>query len=167
MWNSPLFQSYEVKRDGTVLIGGAEGIGKYEGYQDDGETYTFKYYSPKLTFGDASKGKMLKKLNPTLIGGPNTTVFLKWSYDFDTNYSSRAITVSNQIPYYYNEAASLYGESTDPLDPYTPAEYTAEIAVISRPKINGNGFGTLVTVGVEAEINGYEFSIQKSTCSLL
>lgn len=161
VWDSALFKAYERKTDGTVLVGNSEGIGEYTGYQDNGAAYTFKYYSPALTFGDASKGKMVKKINPTLIGGPNTTVFLKWAYDFNSFYNTRQFDVSNQIPYYYNEAASLYGESTDPADPYTPAEFTSGTAVISRPKINGSGFGSLVTVGVEADINGFEFSIQE------
>jgi hypothetical protein len=151
VWDSSLFKAYERKTDGTLLIGNSEGIGEYSGYQDNGNKYVFKYYSPALTFGDASKGKILKKINPTLIGGPNTTVFLKWAYDFEQFYNAREFKVSNQIPYYYNEAASEY----------TVAEFTSGTSVISRPKINGSGFGSLVTVGVEADINGYEFSIQE------
>jgi hypothetical protein len=150
-WDSSLFKCYERKTDGTLLVGNSEGIGEYTGYQDNGSTYSFKYYSPALTFGDSSKGKMLKKINPTLIGGPDTTVFLKWAYDFDSFYNTKEFLVSDQVPYFYNESATEY----------TVAEFTSNIDVISRPKINGTGFGSLVTIGVEADINGYEFSIQE------
>ncbi len=56
-WPGTGFTSYARKEDGTLLIGNGNGISTYTGYQDNGESYRFKYYSPGLTFGDPSRLK--------------------------------------------------------------------------------------------------------------
>ena len=61
-WPTTGFTSYSRKDDGTLLIGSAQGIGKYSGYQDNSSSYRFQYTSPELSFGDPAKLKFLKKV---------------------------------------------------------------------------------------------------------
>lgn len=149
-WTSLPHKSFEVKTDGTLFVGTTDGLGTYSGYKDNTAAYRFRYYSPGLTFGDPSKLKMLKKLRPTLVGANNSVVFIKWSYDFNTTYSTQKFTVGNQTPYYFNEAASEY----------TVAEFTGG-NLTTRPTVNTTGNGSVVTIGLESEINGFALSLQE------
>jgi len=158
-WTGAFFKSFERKTDGTVLMGSTEGVSNYDKYTDNNLPYRFKYYSPALAFGDASKFKLVKKINPTIVGGSTATVFLKWGYDFDDVYNSVTLGVSQSVPAYYGTA--FYGTSPDSGGAsFTEAQYTGG-TVISRPRVNGTGSGTLVTVGLEADIGGSELSLQE------
>jgi hypothetical protein len=147
-WPSVNFNCFERKTDGTVYIGSADGIGVYSGYLDNGSPYRFKYYSPGLTFGDASKLKLLKKLRPTIVGGNNATVFLKWAYDFKTTYSTQAYTLGEQIPAYF-------GVAEFDIDEYSGGVLT------NRRAVNATGGGAIIVIGIESDINGSAFSIQE------
>ena len=59
-WPSVKFKSFARDRDGTIYIGTTDGIGKYDGFDDNNVSYIFRYSSPGLTFGDPSKIKILK-----------------------------------------------------------------------------------------------------------
>lgn len=157
-WTSALFKSYERKNDGTLLVGTDDGVGEYSGYSDQyndsgtikTSSYRFRYYSPGLTFGDPSKVKFLKKLRPTLVGANSATIFVKWAYDFGTTYSTQEFTVGNQTPFYFNEPASEY----------TVAEFTGGNTT-TRPPVNATGGGSVITIGLESEINGFALSLQE------
>ena len=147
-WPSTGFTSYTRLEDGTFYIGTSNGISEYTGYQDNGLGYRFKYYSPSLTFGDSSRIKILKKLKPTLVGANNATVFMKWAYDFQGTYSTAEFTVGDQI-------TGFYGESE-----YTTVEFTGG-ALTNQRSLNATGYGTSVVVGLEAEIDGSQLSLQE------
>ena len=147
-WVGTGFTSFTRLENGTVYVGTTNGISQYAGYQDNGLKYRFKYYSPSLTFGDASRVKILKKLKPTLVGANDATVFLKWAYDFDTTYSTAEFTVGTQISGYYGESE------------YTTVEFTAG-QLTSQRSLNATGYGTSVVVGLEADINGTALSLQE------
>ena len=147
-WPSNSFKSYERKPDGTLYIGFSEGVGTYSGHSDNGSSYRFRYYSPGLTFGDPSKLKILKKLRPTIVGANSATVFINWAYDLQTAYKTQEYTVGNQQPAYYS-----IGE-------FNIAEFTGgELA--SRRAINTTGDGTIITIGMESDINGFPLSLQE------
>ena len=147
-WVSTGFTSYTRKEDGTLLIGTSKGISEYDGYQDDGSPYRFKYYSPSLTFGDSSRIKILKKLKPTLVGANNATVFLKWAYDFKSSYATAEFTVGDQI-------TGFFGVSE-----YTAVEFTGG-ALTNQKSLNATGYGTSIVVGLEADIDGSQLSLQE------
>ena len=147
-WPSTGFTAYTRLEDGTFYIGTSDGISEYTGYQDNGLGYRFKYYSPSLTFGDSSRVKILKKLKPTLVGANNATVFLKWAYDFQGTYSTAEFTVGDQI-------TGFFGESE-----YTTVEFTGG-ALTNQRSLNATGYGTSVVVGLEAEIDGSQLSLQE------
>jgi len=147
-WPGTGFSSYTRKEDGTLLIGTSKGIGKYDGFSDDGVKYRFKYYSPGLTFGDPSMLKRVKKIRPTLVGANSATVFLKWAYDFDSFYRTAEFTVGNQQPAFYSESEFNVAE-------FTGGELT------SRRAVNATGGGGIITIGLEADINGFALSLQE------
>jgi len=147
-WLSTGFSSYARKENGDLLIGTINGISQYAGYEDNGNTYRFKYYSPSLTFGDASRIKILKKLKPTLVGANNAAVFIKWAYDFKGTYATSEFTVGDQITGYYGESE------------YTTVEFTGG-ALTNQRSLNATGYGTSVVVGLEADIKGSQLSLQE------
>jgi len=147
-WPSTGFTAYTRLDNGDFYIGTSEGISQYTGYQDNGLGYRFKYYSPSLTFGDSSRVKILKKLKPTLVGANNATVFMKWAYDFKGTYATAEFTVGDQI-------TGFFGESE-----YTTVEFTGG-ALTNQRSLNATGYGTSVVVGLEAEIDGSQLSLQE------
>jgi len=149
-WPSILFKSLHSsdRESGRLLIGGAHGIGVYSGYDDDGETYRFKYSSPELSFGDTAKLKFLKKIRPTMIGGSGQPIAIKWAYDFGTRSGSATITPTISNPTEYNVAE------------YNIDEYTSGSLVV-REGVNANGSGLTLAITIEADINGTELSIQE------
>jgi hypothetical protein len=101
-----------------------------------------------LTFGDPSRLKILKKIRPTLVGANSATVFLKWTYDFETYYKSQEYTVGNQNPGYYG------------VSEFSVAEFTGG-ELTSRRVVNTTGDGTVITIGLESDINGFPLSLQE------
>jgi hypothetical protein len=148
-WPGTGFTSYARKEDGTLLIGNGNGISTYTGYQDNGESYRFKYYSPGLTFGDPSRLKILKKLRPTIVGANSAIMFLKWAYDFGTFFQTAEFTVGSQVTAYYNE--NEFNSTAE----FTGGDLT------SRRGINATGGGGVITIGLEADIDGSGLSLQE------
>ncbi len=147
-WPSVTFESFERSKDGTLYIGSSGGVGEYDGYSDNGSSYRFRYYSPGLTFGDPSKIKILKKLRPTVVGANSARLFVKWAYDLSTDFRTQEYTVGNQQPAYYG------------IDEYDLGEFTGgELA--SRRAVNTTGYGTIITIGMESDINGFPLSLQE------
>jgi hypothetical protein len=101
-----------------------------------------------LTFGDPSKIKLLKKLRPTLVGASGTTVFIKWAYDLDTDFKTYEFTVGNQTPAYFGIDEFGIGE-------FTGGELT------TRNPVQATGNGSIITIGLEADINGSALSLQE------
>lgn len=147
-WTSVPHKSFELKTDGTVYIGTTDGLGTYSGYADNTTAYRFRYYSPGLTFGDPSKIKLLKKLRPTLVGAAGSTVFMKWAYDLATDFNTYQFSVGNQVPAYFGVDEFSVGE-------YTGGELT------TRNSVQATGNGSIITIGLEADINGSALSLQE------
>lgn len=148
-WLQCPFKCFASKEDGTLYTGGAFGIGIYDGYSDDGEPYLLRYLSNPLAFGDPSRTKFLKKIIPTVIGNGSTVANIKWAYDYSDSFLSAAITLKNS-------SASEYGTAE-----YNIGEYSSTGVAITKQGVQASGSGTVVTVGVEAEIDGQSFSLQE------
>jgi len=134
--------------DGVLYIGTTDGVCTYDGYLDGAESYTMKYYSPNLTFGDSSRLKILKKMRPTIIGGSGSVVNFKWGYDFSGNFKTAITTLS------------IAGVSQYGLDEFGIGEYSTGV-VSTTVNINTTGDGASVVVGMEAEIGGSAMSLQE------
>ena len=148
-WSSLYPLSFTVLEDGTVYIGKDSGIVKYSGYLDGTEKYEMRYFSNPLDFGNTSNLKFLKKFNLTIIGGQSTPTTLNWGYDYAQNYTKQAFIFGTGTLAEYGIA-----------EYNTTGEYTSSI-LINTPKVNTSGSGEVVTIGLEAEINDAQFSIQK------
>lgn len=134
--------------NGRLLVGGAHGIGTYSGYNDNTDTYRFKYTSPELSFGDSAVLKMLKKIRPTIVGGSSQPVTLRWAYDFGSKSKSFAIVTTASAPSEYNTAEFNVGE-------FSFGNF------VIRDSVNTNGSGSTLSISVEADIDGTELSIQE------
>ena len=148
-WPGTGFTAYARLEDGTLYIGNGNGISEYTGYRDNGKPYRFKYYSPGLTFGDPSRLKILKKLRPTIVGANSAIMFLKWAYDFGNFFQTAEFTVGNQVTGYFNE--SEFNSTAE----FTGGDLT------SRRGINTTGGGGVITIGLEADIDGSGLSLQE------
>ena len=147
-WPTSLFTAYHRKDNGDLLVGLVGGIGQYTGYTDNGTSFRFKYYSPSLSFGDSARIKILKKIRPVIFGGNTSSVFLKWAYDFDTDYKTASINIGDQVPSYFGIAE------------YNIGKYNQGF-LLNRSSVNATSSGATVVVGVEADINGFEMSLQE------
>ena len=148
-WSSIKPLSLALLDDNSIYIGLSSGVVKYNGYLDGTEKYQMRYFSNPLDFGNTSNLKFLKKFNVTIIGGESTEAILNWGYDYTANYTKQALV--------FTSSATLaeYG-----IAEYNIAEY-ASSGTINTPKVNTSGSGEVVTIGIESEINGVSFSIQK------
>ena len=147
-WRDTGFTSYSRQDNGTLLIGSAQGIGKYSGYQDNGGSYRFQYTSPELSFGDPAKLKFLKKIRPTIFGGEDSNIFFRWAYDFNSSASSATITLSS-------DATSEYNVAQYNIDQFSSGQF------LSRNNVNTTGSGGTLAINMESDIDGKEMSLQE------
>ena len=136
--------------DGTLHFGNVLGINKYNDYLDNTSTYRLKYYTNPMSFGDATRLKILKEISLTIVGGQNSTVAINWGYDHTESYSKQTFTLaSTNIAEYgvseYNVSSSEYNNSI----------------IIDTARIKPNKSGNIVTIGVEAVINQGALSLQE------
>ena len=136
--------------DGTLYLGNVKGINEYSGHQDDTSSYTMRYYTNPLSFGDASRLKILKEINFTVIGGQGSPVTVNWGYDYTEGYTKQAVTVANASIAEYGK--SEYNVST--------SEYSATI-IIDKAKAKATGSGRVVTIGLDCTIDERSLSIQE------
>lgn len=149
-WNSIQPQALCRTRSGDLLLGKGQGIAKHDGYQDNGVGYQMNYFTNYIDFGAPSNLKLLKNLKITVIGGSATDVTLNWGYDYSYAYKKRRFTLSTQVIAEYNIAE------------YNIGEFNAGV-LVNRPNVNASGGGQVVQLGVEAEIDGSQVSIQRLT----
>jgi len=148
IWDSIEPKAFCVTQDRNLLIGKPGYIGKYFGYADNTSSYRLQYYTNYFDFDAATALKLLKKIGAVLIGGTNQSVAIKWGFDYSEGYQATTYTLDTAIVYEYG-----IGE-------YNIAEYSSGI-VLDRFSINAGGQGTVMQLGLEADINGNPLSIQK------
>ena len=149
-WTSFAPRALCARRNGDVLFGFDDGIAQYKGYADNTENYRFKYFTSYLDFESPSNLKFLKKINITIIGGQNTNAILNWGYDYSAAYTTEVFTFSSGNIAEYG--VSEFNVAT--------SEYNAGV-IINEPRVNTSGNGSVVQIGLEADVNNAPFSIQK------
>ena len=148
-WSAVNPRGFSVFADDSLYMGRVNGIVKYDGYLDNEVQYQMRYFSNPTDFDTAANLKFLKKFNLTIIGGQSTQTTLNWGYDYTSSFQKQEFTFGSS-------SIAEYG-----LTEYnTDGEYSASI-IIQTPKVNSTGNGSVVTVGIEAQINNASFSIQK------
>jgi hypothetical protein len=151
VWNNITPKAFAYTRSKDLLLGQESFIGKYENNLDNDASYRLKYYTNYFDFGSPTALKILKKINMTLVGGTGADLIVKYGFDYSPNFLSRSITLGN-----INIAE--YGVAE-----YNIGEYTAGV-VFDNKQINASGSGNVLQIGMEAEINGFELSLQKLDC---
>lgn len=150
----------------TVLLGANDDLLFYADFTDrQTDSYVFSYESNPLTFGDSVREKFPKRYDVTTVTRDvPTQISARWGTNGTLEYS-KTIDVDSQAPgFYYNPdyvvaetfdlaGLMLYG---DPDSLYGRGETT-----LKRYRINTKGAGPLITLGLDATINGGLFSVQE------
>lgn len=157
IWDSLEPKALCVTQNRELLLGKPGYLGKYSGHSDNNVAYRLQYYTNYFDFDAPTSLKVLKKVGWVLIGGTNQAVAVKWGFDYSEGYQAITYTLDSATVYEYNNSTvdSIPG-STE----YNIAEYTSGI-VLDRFSINAGGSGTIMQLGLEADINGNPLSIQK------
>jgi len=153
-WDTISPQALLRTRAGDLLLGKENGIALYDGFTDNGSPYQMSYFTNYIDFGAPSNLKLLKNLKITIIGGSATDVTLNWGYDYSYAYKKRRFTLSTQVIAEYNIAE------------YNIGEFNAGV-LVNRPTVNASGGGQVVQLGIEAEVNGAQVSIQRLTAQAI
>jgi hypothetical protein len=130
------------------LLGKAGYIGLYNGYTDNGSSYTMSYYSSYFDFQKPTLSKILKKIEMLFIGAQNQNVTLKWDFDFKKAYQSSTTTIAPST-------ISEYG-----IAEYGIGEYSGGVVIFNN-NINVGGTGKVIQLGFETAINNNAVSLQK------
>jgi hypothetical protein len=152
-WDSITPTALTSLRSGAVYIGKNGYIGQYTGYNDYTSVYRFQYYTNHADLGNVNQTSVLKKISVVVIGGTNQNLFIKWGFDFKTNYLSATTTIPVQGVSEYNIAE--YGANATVV-----AEYSDGVA-LNTLRVSASGTGKVVQTGYESDINGSQLSIQK------
>ena len=149
-WSTINPRSIALLQDGKIYFGREDGIFEYGNYTDNGSTYEMIYYSNPLSFGNSTNLKFLKKFNITVIGNVASQTTLAWGYDYTDTFNKTVFSTgkTDTDTSEFNISEFNIGKFTGGVD-------------IQRPTINTNGSGTVVTIGIEATINGAPYSIQQ------
>lgn len=147
-WVNHKITAFTRSRDQSIYLGKQEGIGKYEGYQDNGLSYRMKYESTHIDFQNSTMTKILKRINAVVIGGAGQTFVIKSG----TDYGSPAFSYELQIK---DEGLYEWG-----VDEWGVMEWSTGINV-DRVFTPANGSGKTIQIFFDATINGSELSVQR------
>jgi hypothetical protein len=134
--------------DGEVYMTHADGLARYEGYQDNGSSYRMVYFTNYFDLGNASQTKLLKRLAITVIGATGQDFVVKSGFDYSDVYNTYPLTVRQGTISEYNIAE------------YNIAEYSGG-NLVDTVRVAGSGSGSVMQLGFEADLNGGALSIQK------
>ena len=135
-------------RNRDLLIGKTNGIGKYSGYSDNGESYRLRYFSHYIDFNTPTTTKILKQIGVTVLGGSNQQFTIKVGVDYAAAYRSYPFVI---------EAGNVFEYGSGE---YNIAEFNAGV-VLDKIKSSVGGAGTAIQIGFEADVDGSELSVQK------
>jgi hypothetical protein len=148
IWNNIEPRSFVVTDNKDLYIGKPGYIGKYFGHSDNSSAYRLQYYTNHFDFDQPSLIKILKKIGFVIIGGTGAQIAVKYGFDYAENYRSETKTLAGGTSYEYNTAE------------YNIAEYSGGIQ-IEKFFLNVSGNGVIIQLGIETDINGNPFSVQR------
>lgn len=148
IWNQINPTAFCNMQDRSLSLGQVGYIGKYNGYQDNGNEYRMVYFTNYFDLDAPTNLKFLKKLYLTAIGGSSQVLSVKWGFDYSELYKSGALILPGQVSSYFN------------VDKYNEGKYSDGIDLVNT-KINTSGNGKVFQIGFETDIDGSPLSIQK------
>lgn len=146
-WDGLVPTALKYTRNKDLLVGKAGYIGKYDGYKDNADSYTMKYYTNYFDFQAPTVVKLMKKVGITVIGGQGYNVTLKFGFDYSDILNSRQFALANAAIAEYNIAEYNIGE-------YGGSAFDNKI-------INIGGSGKVIQLGFETVVFNKPVSIQK------
>ncbi len=147
-WNALEPKAFVVNDIKELLVGKPGYIGKYFGHTDNTAVYRLEYFTNHFDFDQPNLLKVLKKIGLIVIGGSGAEVAVKYGFDYSENFLAQTKVLAGGTSYEYG-----IGE-------YNIAEYFGGI-VLEKFFLNVGGAGAILQLGVETDINGNPFSIQK------
>lgn len=130
-------------------------ITKYSGYADRNESYTLRYFTNPLSFGDSTKLKMPKEIDLTLLTGSSGTVTVSWAFDYSQTFRTKIVQLAGA------------GETPEyGISEFGLAEYGGGVT-LERQRAKSGGSGVVVQVGVTIDIGGEAFSLQELSIQAL
>lgn len=123
-------------------------LGHYHLGNDGDNTFTTIYESGWLDLTGEGYLLILKRITALFYGDLQTTVNLKWAWDFETTFSIRTVTLTS------TGSASEWG-----VGEWGVGEWGGGISLKNK-KVAGAGTGEFIKVGCEATIDGGSFAIQ-------
>jgi hypothetical protein len=148
IWDKMEPKAFYVTSTKQLLIGKPGYIGRYFGHTDNGASYRFKYFTNYFDFDQPTTIKILKKVGFVVVGGSAEQLAIKYGFDYTENYLAVTKVLDSATVYEYN-----IGE-------YNIAEYSGGI-ILDKFIMNLGGNGTVMQLGLEADIDGNPLSIQK------
>jgi hypothetical protein len=147
-WDGIDPRSFVITDAKELYIGKPGYIGKYFGHYDNTSTYRMQYFTNHFDFDQPNNLKILKKIGLVVIGGSGSQIAVKYGFDYAENFRAETKSLAGGISYEYNVAE------------YNIAEYAGGI-VLEKFFLNVSGNGAILQLGIETNIDGNPFSIQK------
>jgi hypothetical protein len=147
-WANHRISALAKKRNQDILIGKTNGIGKYEGYQDNGVAYRMRYESTHIDFQDSAMTKILKQINATVIGGGGQVFTIRSGTDYRGPEFQYELTLDDSGIYEWGA------------DEWGLMSWTNGVAV-EQVFTPANGAGKTLQIFFEAVINGSALSVQR------
>jgi hypothetical protein len=124
-------------------------LGNYTGGTDDGASYRMMYESGWLDLTQQGYLIILKRINGLFFFDLNTSVIIKWAFDFSTIFRQQTLTWTT------TGGTGEWGSSE-----FGIGEWGGGVDLTDK-KVAGAGTGEFIKVGMEAIINGGQFSVQQ------
>jgi hypothetical protein len=159
IWDNIEPKAFYVNSSKQLLIGKPGYIGRYATYKDNGSVYRFRYFTNYFDFDQPTNLKILKKIGFTVIGGSGEEVAIKFGFDYTENYLAVTKTLDTAVISEYNTAQ--YTDPNDANDDEAVAAFYSGGIVLDKFVVNASGNGTVLQIGLEADIDGNPLSIQK------
>ena len=132
-----------------LLLTQSNGIGEYFGYTDNSVSYRFSYFTNHSDLGQSANTKIVKRVGTTLVAPAGQTFVVKVGTDYSETYTS--------YPFVLGTTGTIYEYG---IAEYDIAEYSGGTQ-IENVKAPAGGSGVVLQAGIEAEINGAPFSVQR------
>lgn len=137
----------------TVLAANADNEGElfeYDTYKDDTTAYTFSYRSGWTDLGAPGMLKILKRFSGVFFATEAVDVNFKWAFDFNSVFKTRTKTFATA------SAGANWDEAL-----WDVAVWGGGEAELREGKTVPDGTGEYIKWGIDADIDGTQFSIQQ------
>lgn len=148
IWNNIEPKCFLVTNTKDLYLGKPGYIGKYFGHTDNNASYRLQYFTNYFDFDSPTTEKIMKQIGFVVIGGAGQPIAVKWGFDYNENYFSYTKLLETGTAFEYNIAE------------YNIAEFSNGI-VLEKFKIQAGGRGSVMQIGLEADIDGDPLSLQR------